>query len=412
MSIAAFLPVAWCFGRRLFTGIVILYAGASLTLGGTRAALPAFYALSAAWAFWQWQHRRTAGEGMCRARRFVAAAEVALTNLALALVLAEAALRAYGASVGLSLLIDDTLDAHRLTPGQDYGRGLRGNRLGYPGRDFQETKSAGIFRIAALGDSFALGPAVPFADNYLTILEGLLSDTEIYNFGVSGAGPREYHAILRRDVWRFHPDLVLMSVFVGNDVTEIMATPRHLDPRRHAVYLLASHSWQLARERWRQEKTPAAQPEFTTASAALSSESFLEVEARRLAVCQNPAPLALERKWQAALAHLDAIRVECAAHQVPLAVVLIPDEFQVNPAVLAAAWEGSHLPDGCFERAWPQLRLRAFFADQEVPCLDLLPAFERVPDTYAPRDTHWNRRGNRLAAEQIAAWLRPQLALR
>jgi hypothetical protein len=40
-----------------------------------------------------------------------------------------------------------------------------------------------------------------------------------------------------------------------------------------------------------------------------------------------------------------------------------------------------------------------------VPCLDLQPAFAATPDTYAPRDTHWNARGNRLAAEHIAAWL-------
>ena len=51
------------------------------------------------------------------------------------------------------------------------GAGLRGNGLGYSGHEFQQEKRPGVLRIAALGDSFALGPAVPFAANYLTLLE-------------------------------------------------------------------------------------------------------------------------------------------------------------------------------------------------------------------------------------------------
>ena len=53
----------------------------------------------------------------------------------------------------------------------------------------------------------------------------------------------------------------------------------------------------------------------------------------------------------------------------------------------------------------PQRRLQAFFAARNAPCLDLLPAFYGQPDTYAPRDTHWNERGNELAASCIAKWL-------
>jgi hypothetical protein len=44
-----------------------------------------------------------------------------------------------------------------------------------------------------------------------------------------------------------------------------------------------------------------------------------------------------------------------------------------------------------------------------VPCLDVLDAFRGAPDTYAPRDTHWNVRGNRLAAARLADWLKGQL---
>jgi hypothetical protein len=300
--------------------------------------------------------------------------------------------------------VSPTLDAQRLRPGHDYGAGLRGNALGYPGHEFQRTRRPDVRRIAALGDSFAVGPAVPFADNYLNLLEQSLSGVEVYNFGVSGTGPREYREILERDVWPHQPDLVLLSLFVGNDVTETLATPRYLDPRQHALYLLGERGWRLLRERFRQPPAPEGAAVRCTAPP-LSPQTFREVEARRLAVCFQPVEAAMEKKWQRALGHLDAIVRSCRGRKVPLAVVLIPDEFQVNPAVRADAMAEANVASVRVDVALPQRRFQAFFAERGVPCLDLLPAFAGVADTYAPRDTHWNERGNRLAAEQIHAWL-------
>src|SRR5262249_38937687 len=201
--------------------------------------------------------------------------------------------------------------------------------------------------VAALGDSFAVGPAVPFADNYLTLLATRMSAIEVYNFGVSGAGPREYLAVLRRDVWTYQPDLVLVSMFVGNDVTEALPTPRYLDPRGHSLYLLATRGWRLLREGTRQVDgggTPDRLP-----PRGLSPATFAEVEARRLAVClRSPTP-AMEKKWRRALAHLDDLVTECRAKGTPVAVVLIPDEFQVNPEVLALAREAARVSSSGLE---------------------------------------------------------------
>jgi hypothetical protein len=56
--------------------------------------------------------------------------------------------------------------------------------------------------------------------------------------------------------------------------------------------------------------------------------------------------------------------------------------------------------------------LRAFFAERDVPCLDLLPTFAGVSDAYAVHDTHWNVRGNSLAAGRIREWIGPLLPSR
>jgi hypothetical protein len=235
-----------------------------------------------------------------------------------------------------------------------------------------------------------------------------LPGVEVCNLGVSGAGTREYRAVLARDVWPVRPDLVLVSVFVGNDITEVLPTPRHLDPRGHALYLLCQRGWLLICERCRQSASTSVVPDRLGAPP-LSEDAFRAVEARRLAVCLTPPSAAMESKWRRALGNLDGLIADCRGRRVPVAFVLIPDEFQVNPAVRDRAISDAKVDRSAVDLDLPQRRLRDFCAARGVPCLDLLAAFREAPDTYAPRDTHWNARGNRLAAAALADWLRDRL---
>jgi hypothetical protein len=323
----------------------------------------------------------------------------------LTLVLGEGSIRLLSAVTGTSLLVSDAIDAHKLVPDHDYGFGLRGNRLGFAGHEFEKEKPPGVFRIAALGDSFAVGPDVPFQDNFLTLLEGQLPQTEVYNFGVSGAGPREYLAILRKNVWEFTPDLVLVCVFLGNDITESWPLPRNLDLRTHSLYLFATRSWRLLQERWDRPASAAAAGFNRMAASALSEGTYWAVEGRRLEVCLDPPSAAMEKKWPEALGYLEGIVNDCRAHQTPVAFLLIPDEFQVNRDVLkkALAARGARLEE--LDLDLPQRRLSLFCSERDVPCLDLKPYLEHENETYAPFDTHWNEKGNRLAAGCMVPWL-------
>jgi hypothetical protein len=140
----------------------------------------------------------------------------------------------------------------------------------------------------------------------------------------------------------------------------------------------------------------------------LSARTFGEIEGRRLAVCQINPPVSMEKKWASALGDLNRIISDCREHLVPVAFLLIPDEFQVNPDVLALAIQESHLDRDQLDLELPQRRLGQFFRDREVPYLDLLPGFRGQAGTYEPRDTHWNVKGNRLSASLIVPWLKSQ----
>jgi hypothetical protein len=400
----------WRFLRRAFAGLVLIYILTSWLLGETSIARPVYLALAGMWiAFqigWSWieQHWAFTSIGSTWIRPAMVI-ELLAFNLALALFLAESCLRLYGSWSGQSFLVSDTIEVYKLVPGHDYGGGLRGNNYGYPGKDFQRDKRPGIRRLAVLGDSFAVGPAVPFADNFLTLTGQQLPDVEVYNFGISSTGPREYRQILQEDVWQFHPDVVIVCVFVGNDITESLATPHGMSIRKTASYQFLRRASRLARERARQPVLSIASSADQFPRPPLAEATFREIEARRLLVCKNPPPADLEKKWQRALSHLQQIVADCKNRQVPVGFVLIPDEFQINSAVLKTALRDAILEFDDVDLDLPQRRLQAFCTDRDVSCLDLKPFFEDVPDTYALRDTHWNIRGNRLAAEKMAPWV-------
>lgn len=392
------------FLRRLLVGWVLLYTLICLTLGGSRSAPTAWLVVAVLWPLVVW---RCLGRPDAAAGRFFSFLEILATNIALGLVLGELTLRLAAPWSGAGLLVSTALDGHRLAPGHDYGYGLRGNALGYPGPDWSLQKKPDVKRIAALGDSFAVGPAVPFADCYLTRLEKECPGVEVLNFGVSGAGPREYLAILEKDVWRFQPDLVLVSVFIGNDITETLPVPRYLAPEQHALYLFGQRLWRLTRERGRCESSLAV-PADRLAGPSLSVETYWEVETRRLQVCRKPVTAALEKKWQRAVGTLGRLVQSCRQRGTPMALVLIPDEFQVNPAVLDEACRRAGLAPADLDLDLPQRRLRDFARQQSIPCLDLLPELRGLTSLYAPQDTHWNVAGNHRAAQAIAAWGRQQ----
>src|SRR5207245_551903 len=138
--------------RRLLLGVAAAYIGVSLSLGGTRAAIPVFQALAATWTLVviivHFRRALSPVESLSgQTTRWALRLELVTANVVLTIVLAELALRAFAAVTGSSLVLNATLDAHWLVPGHDYGGGLRGNQRGCPGRDFVKEKVPGVFRI-------------------------------------------------------------------------------------------------------------------------------------------------------------------------------------------------------------------------------------------------------------------------
>ncbi len=80
--------------------------------------------------------------------------------------------------------------------------------------------TGGPYRVAIIGDSFVEALQVDYDRSLAEQLERLLTDeAEVYRFGISSAPLSHYLEMLRREVRRFSPDLVVI-VLVHNDFDE------------------------------------------------------------------------------------------------------------------------------------------------------------------------------------------------
>jgi hypothetical protein len=158
---------------------------------------------------------------------------VVLLSVVFALLVFEVFLRATGYSYQTFYRPDDAL-GYTLEPGAEgwhkkEGRSyVRVNSDGLRDREYARRKPPNTFRVAAIGDSYTEALQVAEEDGFTSVLERRLSGcpalagraVEVVNFGVSGYSTAQELLTLRRKVWAYEPDLVLLTVTTNNDVTD------------------------------------------------------------------------------------------------------------------------------------------------------------------------------------------------
>jgi hypothetical protein len=82
---------------------------------------------------------------------------------------------------------------------------LQVNSEGLRDREHAKTKNPNTLRVAVLGDSFS------------EAVKGR-KKVEVINFGVQGYGTAQELIMLRKKVWEYSPDIVVLAFFIGNDV--------------------------------------------------------------------------------------------------------------------------------------------------------------------------------------------------
>lgn len=378
--------------------------------------------------------RRTVGAGLAEALDLVC------MNVCVLFVGLELALRVVAVFAHSPLFAQDSTDArgwlaaNKLHPG-DPIMGFRVNSHGF--NDDEPEKNQGCL-VTAVGDSFTVG-VVPHEFHFATVAERALK-CPIYAIGVCAVGPEEYALLERDEALPLQPDVVLVNLFVGNDIVDNLRGRDHfrggmrhwLDRHNLLLYELPRRLFIVARERkHHRSPTPPSStlapgkilsrdellhdlPWLTNPAAELPSmshEAFLELETRHAReICGGGDEPYYQRFWEI----LDEMRAAAAPHK--LAVLLIPDELQVEDPLWRDVSARAGVP---LDRDRAQRLLAATLRQKGIPYLDLLPILRAQPvgadgmrHLFHRDDSHLNARGNAVAGAALAAFLRPLVPAR
>jgi hypothetical protein len=323
---------------------------------------------------------------------------------------------------------------------------VRTNSLGHrgPERDWERPPA---LRVVGLGDSFTFGSGVAVEETFLARIETALgAGAEVVNAGLPGYGPDNAALLLEADGPRIRPHVVLLSVFVGNDFSDMLTGPHRIAVRgglmrsREGVldglyrplvpgrllpadlplpsaatgarpvrdWLRArSHAFRLVARRYRDlrarwEGDGAGRPAYTL----FEGEAF----------CLRQWAPEMHEAWARLRASLLRARDWCDSNGARFAIALVPTRPQVDPRHWAAERARFALREEDFDLDKPQALLRGFAAANGIPAVDLLPALRARSaegGVYFEDDIHWNARGHAVAAEEILRALRAEgLALR
>ena len=327
------------------------------------------------------------------------------------------------------------------------------NSLQFTGRELLVAKPVGTRRIMALGNSFLYG-MVAYPQNVLTLLEASLrrdcGDTEIMNFGIPATGVWEYRLVHKLAAPRYNPDVVVVHFYMGNDGPDLIFGANDVPSigRRIPVY---SYAWNyvansvkvlrslnLTRTA-RAVATPAAtdhmiqggtrvrdQPDITDREfePSFGEEAFAQIAAMELGRFYRGKNLPFRvDAWKPTLEVLDALTADVVSTtgRGPV-IILYPSQLQVYPQLFRQTTREVEKqlktinPDD-INSAYPSQVLLEYCRRARLSCYDVTPAMvdaarESTDPLYLPRDTHWNVRGNRVAAAAEATFLRRELCKR
>ncbi|MCB1852730.1 MAG: hypothetical protein KDI83_18450 [Gammaproteobacteria bacterium] len=286
------------------------------------------------------------------------------------------------------------------------------NRMGFRDAEYDPEMLAGSGPILFLGDSYLFGWGVRreqritelFADELLkqTI------DAPVINMAVAGSGTYQALDLLRALGLPLKPRLVVLGFFVGNDFLDNQAAAEILSGPVGPATDLSVPEMALvdASERSRAlslRELLRTSPVFNLVKYGLwESSTFrhlfnrLEIQNDRIALytARDDDDEVRNRLYRPTLEALNEITQLTRAADVPLLVLIIPDQLQVLDPQLFEEYDSRK----------PQHILSQHLTKLGIPFLDLLPAFTTTADPHQlffREDKHWSRDGHALVAREL-----------
>jgi hypothetical protein len=269
----------------------------------------------------------------------------------------------------------------------------------------------GQIRILAVGDSMVEAIQVEAEQTMTALLARSLSTrvgrtVEVVNAGVGGWDPNQYLTATRQELEASSYELVLIFVYLENDVVS----------RRVASYPAATN---LTAPPLRPFEDGAAR---TLDVLGLRLQALLRAHSHVFVLSQNLLELRRSRSgtrphllsnalranvasssWQTTADILEDIAVAGSRVHVPVLFVLLPPAHFIDPRILATLESALNIPPAEVDVHQPAERLTAELTRRGLEALDPAPALKRAfdegeHDLYGHIDTHLAPAGHQVMA--------------
>ena len=367
------------------------------------------------------------------------------TTLALFFLAAEVATRAlyHPANLGQVIQFDERLGwslkpdgyLHTVDTFRDFDYEIKINSLGLRDRELSKKKKPGITRILTLGDSFAFGTGVDAEWRFSDVLGRALDDgVEVLNAAVAGWGTDQemiYYEHLGR---QFEPDVVILTVMIGNDVLNNLLDHLFLDTAPKPRFVLEEEQLRLI------DQNPRAPvPGTLRLKLWLRESRFIVFVKRRIDMwtydhepCGEPGQFAVpqewlkkrnshwrvfaktydrdfEKAWETTEAIITRLARRCSEDGARLLVFAHPMEIEVDDAWRAELVARTSVDTSQYDFGKPYARLAEFCRRQGLDFVYPLEEFRaasRRQRLFFDLDPHPNRHGHAVAARVLLRVLR------
>ena len=290
----------------------------------------------------------------------------------------------------------DAFCGYRHVPNQA-GYALSGkvhiNRWGFRGKDWQETKEAGVARIALLGDSYVFGPGVDDNETFGAQLEAILNGeqkgrnrVEVLNFSASGYDLGHEIRVLERHGLRFKPDIVLLHFFL-NDLLYVKSYSFYPVMFAKQEKEVSFWKWRL-REWGRQSRLIMALWDVWRAQRPDEMTALIRAYVQKNA---NPGEGPAGEGWAFVVSQLERFHELAKTHGFEPMLVIIPTPQEMLGGRRKAAY-AEFLVTQCRRLGIKPVLLLSEFRKAHRDASELL----------IPYDFHFSARGHRTVAEILS----------
>lgn len=339
----------------------------------------------------------------------------------------------------------------KLVPDQSWQETKEGNAKvvinssGFRDQERTFTVTSGTYRIAILGDSFIEAKQVDYDKSLTAQLEKQLTSCpvltgkkiEVLNFGVQGYGTAQEYLLLREEVWKYFPEVVVLAMLPSNDLynnhpslnptnSELapyftldtqsrqlkLQKPGEDDPVRYQLF----KTWQKYARKYQILRVlgKAGLDRFVTRPASkVDFSNQLGADYQEWLFMKAPELLEMKESWEITEALIEEMNRSVEQQNRLFHLFVIPSAIQVHPdASMQREFQKK------FRLASISLadeRLESLARSKGIPVLSLASPFlararaeGKALHGFAnaqPGFGHWNERGHSVAAELLSTQL-------